>query len=134
MRRKNERGFTLLELLVTIAVLAILVAIAIPRWYEATERSRLSGCKQNLHSYATAIQVYSNFHDSRYPQDLTELPPDFLRVMAPCPSTGTDTYTAGYEVNAERTTYTLHCSGQNHISVNVPANEPYYTPDAGLSN
>lgn len=134
MRRKKSNGFTLMELLVTVSVLAIVVSIAIPRWYEATERSRLAGCKQNLHSYATALQVYSNFHDSRYPQDLTELPPDFLRTMAPCPAAGSDTYTEGYEVNADRTGYTLHCSGQNHGSMNLPADEPYYTPDAGLSN
>lgn len=131
MRRKH--GFTLVELLATVAVLAILVAIMAPRWYAATDRSRLVGCKQNLHNYATALQVYSSVHDNRYPTSLEELPPDFLRVMAPCPAAAADTYTAGYTVREDRASYTLACSGQNHKAMRMEPNEPYYNPEEGLA-
>ncbi len=41
-RRANERGFTLLELLMVVVILAILAAIAVPQYLKVVEKSRIS--------------------------------------------------------------------------------------------
>ncbi|WP_116963703.1 pilin [Fastidiosibacter lacustris] len=41
-RKKNQKGFSLIELLIVIAIIAILTAIAIPMYTSYTERARLS--------------------------------------------------------------------------------------------
>lgn len=50
--QKNwQRGFTLIEVLITIAVLAILVSIAAPSFFETIERRKLEGAAEELYSY-----------------------------------------------------------------------------------
>ena len=46
--KRNERGFTLLELLMVVIIIAILASIALPQYLRATERSRASEALQVL--------------------------------------------------------------------------------------
>ena len=60
MRRNVQRGFTLLELLVSVAIIAILVAILVPSLDQAREAGRRAVCLSNLHQLSTAMAAYVN--------------------------------------------------------------------------
>lgn len=63
-RRRDEGGFTLIELMVVVLVIAILLAIAIPTFLGARERSQDRSAQSNLRNALTAAKVaYSNDGD-----------------------------------------------------------------------
>jgi type II secretion system protein G len=65
------RAFTLIELLIVVAIIAILAAIAVPNFLEAQTRSKVSRVKADLRSLATAMEAYSvDFNKYPTPSDL----------------------------------------------------------------
>ena len=88
---KNKKGFTLVELVVVIAILGILAGIAIPRFMDATASARGSKVVADLRTIDSAITMYYAKNGS-YPDTvsaaLTTNPlPDYL-AQWPAPQTG----------------------------------------------
>jgi len=55
---KKSKGFTLIELMIVVAIIGILAAIAIPNFLRFQARARQSEAKQNLGAIFTAYQAY----------------------------------------------------------------------------
>jgi general secretion pathway protein G len=65
--RKSEQGFTLVELLIVVIILAIMSAIAIPQFSSSTEDAKASSLETNLHGLRAAVELYYHQHNNRYP-------------------------------------------------------------------
>ncbi len=57
-RRKNNKGFSLVELIVVIAIMAVLVGVLAPQLIKYVEKSREATDIQNADSIATALKTY----------------------------------------------------------------------------
>lgn len=63
--RKNNKGFSLVELIVVIAIMAVLVAVIAPQLLKYVEKSRQSTDIQTIDNVASALQAYYADDDSR---------------------------------------------------------------------
>jgi prepilin-type N-terminal cleavage/methylation domain-containing protein len=67
--KKRLTAFTLIELLIVVAIIAILAAIAVPNFLEAQTRSKVSRVYADFRSTGTAIESYAIDHN-KYPNCL----------------------------------------------------------------
>ncbi len=63
----RRHAFTLVELLVVIAVIALLAAILFPVFAQAREKARQTSCLSNLRQLGTGMSMYFQDYDDRYP-------------------------------------------------------------------
>ena len=66
-RRTPARGFTLVELLVVIGILAVLASLLLPALGRAKESARAAGCVSNLHQMGIALLAYTDANRNRLP-------------------------------------------------------------------
>ena len=66
----KRTGFTLLELLTTIAIIGILAAVLLPALSRAKGRAHSTACKNRLHQMGVALQTYVNENQNKYPHYL----------------------------------------------------------------
>mgnify|MGYP000925989212 CR=1 FL=1 len=57
--KRREEGFTLIELVIVMAIMAILVVIAIPSYITARQSATISASKSNLRNLAMALRLYT---------------------------------------------------------------------------
>ena len=67
-----RRGFTLIELVIVMAVIALLLTLAVPRYFKTIDNGKMSVQRQNM---ATIRDAIDKFHgdQARYPKTLEEL-------------------------------------------------------------
>jgi prepilin-type N-terminal cleavage/methylation domain-containing protein len=62
-------GFTLIEILVVVAIIALLVAILLPSLARARAQAKLISCQSNLHQITVATFTYAAEYKGRFPAD-----------------------------------------------------------------
>jgi general secretion pathway protein G len=89
-KSRREFGFTLIELMIVMAIISIIVAIAVPMYQKSIIRSKESVLKNNLFTMRMVIDEYT-YDKQKAPQSLQDLVTEgYLRAVPVDPMTGTD--------------------------------------------
>lgn len=62
MNKKMQKGFTLVEIMIVVAIIAILAAIAIPNFIAYRNESQGNACVGNMKTIQTAVETYLTKH------------------------------------------------------------------------
>ena len=93
MFRRNDEGFTLIELMVVVLIIGILIAIAIPVYNAAQASAKTSTCKANQRTIAGAAQTM-NGATGAYPANVAAMVPVYVQKAPVCPAVA-----GGYSLN-----------------------------------
>lgn len=88
--RSGRAGYTLIELMIVMAIISIMVAIAVPLYQKALIRTKESLLRNNLFTLRTVIDEYT-YDKKKAPQQLQDLVSEgYLRAVPIDPITGSD--------------------------------------------
>lgn len=73
MRKSRGSGFTILELAVALCVVALLVGIAVPTYFDRVNKLKVGQAKQDLVTLSAAIERYRTAHDFKLPDTLDDV-------------------------------------------------------------
>ena len=86
---RRRFGFTLVELMIVMAIIAVLMSVAIPIYSRSIVRAKESVLKNNLFTMRTVIDEYT-YDKQKAPQTLNDLVSDgYMRQIPVDPMTGT---------------------------------------------
>lgn len=162
-KKKDNKGFTLVELVIVIAILAILVGLLAPQYTKYVEKSRKSADVDNMEEMIKAVQVYAVDHaiasktkdkatevkitmsnkgnvtiTSGYEAALKEYVPNYTKVKLKSNQWGKSTVTVTLEVDSEGgvkvTKYDPSAFGEYSENGSVPAATTTTTEDDSKNN
>jgi general secretion pathway protein G len=114
---KSRKGFTIIELLIVIAVIAILVGIALPRFKGMQDEGKIAQAKGELRTLQTAVESYYIHNSNVYPANinaaLTAAIPNIIGATSPAdPFNGATLYGYATDGGAPVKYYAIWSVGQ----------------------
>lgn len=89
MSAKRSYGFTLIEIMIVVVILAVLAATIIPQFSTSVNDSKISAMQTNLQSLRTQIQLYGLQHNGTFPALTSGSIPQLLESTDITGATGT---------------------------------------------
>ncbi|MFP4496689.1 MAG: type II secretion system protein [Vulcanimicrobiota bacterium] len=114
----RKKGFTLIELMIVIAIISILASIIIPNIARARARAQLTACMENIKSIYISMTMYEADHpinDFDWHEVLSTSPlyPDYIATIPTCPASG-DIYSAHFHPHRAKGVF---CQGGGHTQI-----------------
>lgn len=83
--KNKKKGFTLLELLVVLAILAILIAIAVPVYKGQKEKAAITAHNANVRVLETAVESYRQ-DKGKLPEKVDDLKGNYIKTVPKVPT------------------------------------------------
>lgn len=117
----NRKGFTLVEIMIVVAIIALLAAIAIPNLLTAKRTANDASAKATVRALSTAAEVFATANNGVYPANIGELTQYIASAATYCPAQTTQgfTYTCVYTAGAYSFTATPSTPGTTGSRVYV---------------
>jgi len=118
--QSRAKGFTLVELLIVVAIIGIIAAIAIPNLLNAIDKGKQKRTMSDLRAIGSAVEVYA-IENSVYPTAAdaaaikTLIDPTYIKVMPTV-----DGWMNTIQVESSVTGYTLYSQGKDGIGNSCP--------------
>ncbi|HMJ66177.1 MAG TPA: type II secretion system protein [Candidatus Binatia bacterium] len=124
-RRCRKDAFTLVELLVVIAVIAILASLLLPAIIGGKERAKRVACKSAIRQFSIAVHLYANDNEDYVPSGASNKPgDDHLPVL----STATSNAIVEYCGRSDRV---VHCPSYGDWFITQQAQRPFEEREYG---
>ena len=111
----KKKGYTLIELMIVIAIIGIMASIMIPNFVRARAEAEMSACESNERNLANALDMYAVDNNGNYPTSsggpggMTLLTPNYMPGLPVCPTDQSQYY---YEtISTPIFKFTISCQG-----------------------
>jgi len=141
--KRNSRGFSLIELLIVVAIILIIAAIAIPNLLRSRIAANQASAVGSIRTLNTAQITYASTYNSGYSAQLIDLAPPAAAAPPTATAAGlidsvlaagaksgyTFTYVQGPVVNGRADTYTLNAAP---TTVGTTGTNFYFSDESGV--